>query len=117
MSIYAIDHIQIAIPPRAEDCARGFYIAMLGFTEVPKPPALADRGGLWLIQGDVALHLGVEQAFQPARKAHPGFLVDNLDAWLRGVKQLATDPPPTNRHWTAIAAPMFLIRLVIGLSC
>jgi len=28
-----------------------------------------------------ARHLGVEEDFRPARKAHPGLLVHDLDAW------------------------------------
>ena len=48
-------------------------------TEVPKPPALAARGGAWFRAGALELHLGVEDDFRPARKAHPGLLVDDLD--------------------------------------
>jgi len=47
-------------------------------TEVPKPPDLARRGGAWFERGDVRVHLGVEKNFQPARKAHVGFLVDDI---------------------------------------
>ena len=74
-----IDHVQFAIPKGAEDRCRLFYVALLGMTEVPKPPALAGRGGLWLERGEVQLHLGVEDDFRPARKGHPGMLVDDLD--------------------------------------
>jgi catechol 2,3-dioxygenase-like lactoylglutathione lyase family enzyme len=49
-------------------------------TEIPKPPALAVRGGCWFESGRAVLHLGVEEPFVPARKAHPAFLVDDLDA-------------------------------------
>ncbi len=48
-------------------------------TEVAKPPALAVRGGCWFTSGAAVLHLGVEEPFHPARKAHPAFLVDDLD--------------------------------------
>jgi catechol 2,3-dioxygenase-like lactoylglutathione lyase family enzyme len=48
-------------------------------TELPKPPALAARGGCWFAAGPVVLHLGVEEPFTPAGKAHPALLVDDLD--------------------------------------
>ena len=75
----ALDHVQLAIPPGVEDRCRAFYVDLLGMSELPKPPVLAARGGLWLRSGPVILHLGVEQAFQPARKAHPAIVVADLD--------------------------------------
>jgi catechol 2,3-dioxygenase-like lactoylglutathione lyase family enzyme len=80
MKILSIDHVQIAIPVGREDRARRFYVGMLGFVEIPKPPELAERGGLWLQAGNVHLHLGIESDFHPAGRAHPAFLVDELGA-------------------------------------
>jgi catechol 2,3-dioxygenase-like lactoylglutathione lyase family enzyme len=60
---------------------RRFYGDALGMTEVPKPPVLARRGGAWFRAGAVELHLGIEEGFQPARKAHPGLLVEDLPAF------------------------------------
>ena len=82
MSIFAIDHIQLAIPEGAEERARAFYTGLLGFTEVSKPAALVGRGGAWFESGQVRLHLGVEADFRPARKAHPALLVKDLPALL-----------------------------------
>lgn len=82
-----IHHVQLACPPGSEAALREFYGGVLGLTEVPKPPALAARGGCWFRGSGIELHLGVEQDFRPARKAHPGLLVSDLDAWaerLRG---------------------------------
>jgi catechol 2,3-dioxygenase-like lactoylglutathione lyase family enzyme len=79
MNIYAIDHVQLAMPRGQEDAARAFYAGVLGLSETPKPPALAARGGVWFESGAVRVHLGVEQEFRPARKAHPAFLVHDLD--------------------------------------
>ena len=81
--ILSIDHVQIAMPAGQEERARAFYIDLLGFTEIPKPPELAKRGGAWFESGTTQLHLGVEPDFRPARKAHPAFVVDNLDALLK----------------------------------
>jgi catechol 2,3-dioxygenase-like lactoylglutathione lyase family enzyme len=70
----AIDHVQLAMPSGEEEQARGFYCRVLGMTEIPKPLELAKRGGCWFASGDVQLHLGVEAAFRPAKKAHPAVL-------------------------------------------
>lgn len=70
------------MPAGEEEKARAFYIRVLGFTEIPKPPELAKRGGAWFQAGNVQLHLGVEADFRPARKAHPAFVVDDLAAIL-----------------------------------
>ena len=78
--ITGIDHVQVAIPGGSEDAARAFYAGLLGMTEAPKPPALAARGGCWFRSGAAVVHLGVEEPFSPARKAHPAFLVADLDA-------------------------------------
>jgi catechol 2,3-dioxygenase-like lactoylglutathione lyase family enzyme len=70
-----LDHVQIAAPPGCERAAREFFGALLGMTEVPKPPALAARGGVWFQSGSLQLHVGIEDGFAPARKAHPAFSV------------------------------------------
>lgn len=77
--ITGYDHVQVAIPTGAEPTARAYYGDLLGMTEVPKPAALAGRGGCWFSSEAAVLHLGVEEPFWPARKAHPAFLVDDLD--------------------------------------
>jgi catechol 2,3-dioxygenase-like lactoylglutathione lyase family enzyme len=74
-----LHHVQLAMPRGAEDAARDFFVGVLGMTEIPKPPMLATRGGAWFGSGAVELHLGVEEPFQPARKAHPGVLVEDID--------------------------------------
>ena len=75
----ALDHVQLAMPAGMEDVARGFYEGLLGLTEVQKPLNLAGRGGCWFERGEARIHLGIDPAFSPARKAHPAFLVDDLD--------------------------------------
>lgn len=74
-----VHHVQLAIPRGEEAAARRFFVAVLGMTEIDKPPELAARGGAWFRAGSVELHLGVEVAFRPARKAHPGIIVNDLD--------------------------------------
>lgn len=75
-----LHHVQLAIPAGGEDRARAFWGGVLGMTELIKPPVLAARGGCWFRAGRFELHLGVEEPFAPAAKAHPGILVDSLDA-------------------------------------
>jgi predicted enzyme related to lactoylglutathione lyase len=77
--ITGYDHVQVAIPAGFEDLARGFYRDLLAMTELVKPPVLAHRGGCWFTSGDAVLHLGVEDPFTAAAKAHPAFVVTDLD--------------------------------------
>ena len=72
-------HVQVAMPAGAEEQAEAFYSGLLGLERVPKPEALAGRGGAWFRGAGVEVHLGVEQDFRPARKAHPAFIVLGLD--------------------------------------
>jgi catechol 2,3-dioxygenase-like lactoylglutathione lyase family enzyme len=83
MQVRHIDHVQLAMPTGREDEARAFYRDTLGIPEVVKPPHLAARGGCWFERGTLKVHLGVEESFVPARKAHPAFVVE-------GLRQLAT---------------------------
>ncbi len=78
-----LHHVQVSCPPGGEDAARLFYADGLGLTEVPKPVALAGRGGCWFRAYDdrghvtAEIHVGVEDGFSPARRAHPALLVDD----------------------------------------
>ena len=78
--VHGLDHVQLAMPSGGEELARAFYSGLLGLTEIPKPPNLAKRGGAWFEGGTLRVHLGVETDFRPAKKAHPAFLVQHLDA-------------------------------------
>ncbi|MFK4066117.1 VOC family protein [Streptomyces sp. NPDC029674] len=79
----AVDHVQLAAPPGSEPELRAYYCGVLGMREVPKPPVLAARGGCWFEAGGVRLHLGIEDDFRPARKAHPGLRVTGIEAYAR----------------------------------
>jgi catechol 2,3-dioxygenase-like lactoylglutathione lyase family enzyme len=91
MRIRGIDHVQLAMPAGGEDGARAFYDGILGIPEKPKPPHLAARGGCWFAADGVELHLGVEDGFRPARKAHPALLVDDLTALVRRLGEAGVD--------------------------
>ena len=87
-----LDHVQLAIPRGSEERCRRFYAGLLGMKEVPKPPALAGRGGLWLESGPVRIHLGVEENFRPALKAHPAIAVHDLDVLARTLSYAGYEP-------------------------
>ncbi len=80
-----LHHVQVACPAGAEEGARRFYVTGLGMTEVDKPPALAGRGGAWFRAYDdggrvaAEIHVGVEEPFAPARKAHPALVVADVE--------------------------------------
>lgn len=78
-----LHHVQISMPRGEESSARRFYAEAIGLSEVDKPAALASRGGCWFraFEGErvvAEIHLGVEEPFVPARKAHPALVVDSL---------------------------------------
>ncbi len=90
MAIVALDHVQVAIPPRGEGAARHFYGTVLGMPEVPKPDTLAGRGGVWFACGAQQLHCGVEDPVAPSRR-HPALRTDDLDE-LRARLEAAGSP-------------------------
>jgi catechol 2,3-dioxygenase-like lactoylglutathione lyase family enzyme len=75
MSVLGIDHVQMAAPRGCEAEARRFYGTLLGLMEIEKPESLRGRGGVWFRCGEQQLHVGVEDGFAPARKAHPAIRV------------------------------------------
>jgi trans-aconitate 2-methyltransferase len=108
-----LGHVQVAMPAGAEEAMRAFYAGVLGLSELPKPPALAARGGVWFAVGARELHCGVDEGFAPALKAHPCLVVADVDAaaarvavaggvvrWdeqISGVRRFHTDDPVGNR--------------------
>lgn len=79
-----LHHIQVACAPGAEDSARRFYCDGLGLIEVEKPEDLKSKGGAWFRAYDDAglvtaeIHVGVEDQFVPALKAHPALQVASV---------------------------------------
>lgn len=122
MTLQAIHHVQLAMPAGEEETAAEFYVGVLDLVQVEKPPHLAVRGGCWFEAGDVRVHLGVEEPFRPAKKAHPALVVDDLDALSRrgadrgvqvrpgdgvdGYRQAYVDDPFGNRIELLEAVPM-----------
>ncbi len=88
MSIPSVHHVNIVMPTSGESDARRFYGDLLGFPELPKPAAMAGRGGVWFAAGTIQLHLSVDPDFQPSRKAHVAYQVDDLDGLRHQVEEL-----------------------------
>ena len=116
--LLAIEHVQLAMPRGREDEARAFYSGVLGLPEVPKPADLAKRGGCWFESGTgsaaVKLHLGVEDDFRPAKKAHVALVVDDLDALLARARAAGcelTAPEPFQTWRQAYVFDLFGNRL------
>ncbi|HEV8463245.1 MAG TPA: VOC family protein, partial [Gaiellaceae bacterium] len=106
MTVTGIDHVQVAAPPGREAEARAFYGELLGLEELPKPEPLAARGGCWFRAGAQELHVGVEDPFVPARKAHPGLVVAGLDELAErlraaGVEVTCDDSIPATKRFHA----------------
>ena len=102
-----LHHVQLSCPPGGEDGARRYWRDGLGLTEVDKPAALAGRGGCWFrayaASGEVVaeVHVGVEQDFRAARRAHPALVLDDvagLEATVDRLAGLGFEVDWTERH-------------------
>ncbi len=99
-NIRGIDHVQLTIPVGMEEAGRDFFLDTLGLTEVAKPASLQDRGGFWLMAGDMSLHIGVEDGVDRTKtKAHVAFQVEDIGGWRRklenaGISVLDSIPIP-----------------------
>jgi catechol 2,3-dioxygenase-like lactoylglutathione lyase family enzyme len=95
--IHALDHLQIAIAAGREEEARRFYRDVLGLPEVPVPADVAHLAAAWFEYGRLRVHLGVDPDFRPSKKAHPAFLVTDLEAMIRRLEDAGvtiTAAPP-----------------------
>jgi catechol 2,3-dioxygenase-like lactoylglutathione lyase family enzyme len=115
VGLVGLDHVQIAAPPGCEAEARQFFGEVLGLVEIEKPAGVRASGGAWFELGSQQLHVGIEQAFSPARKAHPALrvlpgtlepLAERLiasgspvhwDQKLPGIRRFFTEDPWGNR--------------------
>lgn len=103
----AIDHIQLAAPKGSEEEARRFFKDILQFNEIEKPEVLRKRGGVWFGIGNLQIHIGIEEPFSPAKKAHPAFEIENLEALKQHLIDNGVDVivdnnlPNANRFYTS----------------
>jgi catechol 2,3-dioxygenase-like lactoylglutathione lyase family enzyme len=102
----AFRHVQLAAPSGGEARARAFFGGLLGLEEVPKPANLAGRGGAWFRGPGFELHVGVEDDFRPARKAHLARQVSDLKLLRRrlrehGVETWGDEPLPGRERFYA----------------
>ncbi len=92
-AIRALHHVQLAAPAGSEAALREFYSGVLGMAELAKPAELG-----------------------PARKAHPGLLVSELDA-LAGRLMAAGHPVTWDDALPVTAAATWPTRSATGWSC
>ncbi|QOY34924.1 VOC family protein [Anaerobacillus isosaccharinicus] len=78
-SFKTIDHVQLAAPKGSEEKAREFFQGILCLTEIEKPEELKKRGGVWFQFANSQIHIGIEEPFTPAKKAHPAFEIENIE--------------------------------------
>lgn len=91
MKVLGLHHVQLAMPQGLESVAEDFYSGILGIPRVVKPAHLESRGGCWFESSDIRIHLGVEEPFSPARKAHPALLVSDLGELRRRLESGGVD--------------------------
>lgn len=91
MKVIGLDHVQVSMPLGGEADARRFYGRLLGLREIPKPEALAARGGAWFECGVLQIHLGVEDDFRPAKKAHSALRVEQFDVLLLSLREAGVE--------------------------
>ena len=107
--IAGLDHVQVAIPPGADDASRAFYGGVLGLAEIPKPAPLNASGGMWFLTGATQLHIGSQPGFVPAKKAHPAFIISDFAGYCdllraRGV-EVREEAPVASRRRAGIEDP------------
>ena len=78
--ILKLHHADIIIPRGSEDLAREFYCNFLGFQEIEKPQSLKKNGGVWLLAGEIQIHLSIQEGYDPSKtKAHLAYEVTDLN--------------------------------------
>jgi catechol 2,3-dioxygenase-like lactoylglutathione lyase family enzyme len=99
LSVVGLDHVQLAAPPGCEAAARHFYGELLGLREIPKPEGVRATGGAWFAIGSSGqeLHIGIQEPFAPAIKAHPGLLVSGYASLLERLESAGIRVTPDDR--------------------
>ena len=81
-TIIRLQHAALTVPVERLEEARRFYSDILGLREVPRPPEIRDRPGIWYSFGSTELHIQARNNV-PEEKGdrHPALVVDDIDAW------------------------------------
>jgi catechol 2,3-dioxygenase-like lactoylglutathione lyase family enzyme len=99
MSVVGLDHVQLAAPPGCEAAARRFYGELLGLREIEKPLGVRASGGAWfaIASSGQELHIGIQEPFAPAIKAHPGLLVSDYASLVERLQNAGVRVTPDDR--------------------
>lgn len=80
--ILRLQHAAVTVPIEGLEQARDFYSTVLGLREVPRPPELQERPGIWYSFGDTELHIQTRRNVSEEKgDRHPALVVDDIDAW------------------------------------
>lgn len=79
MQLTGYDHVNLAMPADYAEEARAFYGGIFRLKELKRPDTLTRPGTLWFGSDNVTVHLGIDDDFRPARRAHPAFRVEGLE--------------------------------------
>ncbi|HZP56231.1 MAG TPA: VOC family protein [Dehalococcoidia bacterium] len=80
-AILRLQHVAVTVPTEGLERARAFYSGVLGLREVPRPPEIRDRPGIWYSFGSTELHIQARTSVPEAGDRHPALIVDDIDAW------------------------------------
>jgi catechol 2,3-dioxygenase-like lactoylglutathione lyase family enzyme len=83
VQITRLQHVAVTVPLERLEEARTFYSGVLQLREVPRPPELAQRPGIWYSFGSTELHVQTRQDPGSPGDRHPALVVDDIDAWRR----------------------------------
>lgn len=117
-----IDHVQMLCPIGGEEHARAYWTGVVGLSEVEKPQELKARGGAWFSCGAQGLHIGAEDGFSPATRAHAALRVASgadLDALVSrlqsaGYEVTIAEPPVAERRIKTHDPFGNLVEFVVG---
>ena len=79
--VVGLHHVQLAMPQGEEDAAVEFYATSSAWNRSRSHRSWRRRRRLVPV-GQIEFHLGVEDGFRPATKAHPAFMVEGLERML-----------------------------------
>ncbi len=107
--LVVIQHVAIEVQEADVDDCVAFW-ALLGFTPVPAPAALAARS-TWVQAGDTQIHLLYADDPVIAAEGHVAVIVADHDATLAALRDAGFEPQPRTEYW---GSPRAFVRSPAG---
>jgi catechol 2,3-dioxygenase-like lactoylglutathione lyase family enzyme len=92
-----LQHVGIEVAPADLDRAVEFFV-LLGFEQVPPPPALA-AGFTWLERAGTQIHLMHEERPSVPPRGHLAVVVPDFNATLARLHEHGFETRPGREHW------------------